>query len=212
MIAGCTLNMRTSSEIITVSKRAAKASGFSWGVSEEIGKNINLLEMFNLSGIENLNQYLKEKDSLNLESKFDISNLSSSNSSVCCPIFLGIYLLDNSNKVLDLKKLKFSRLAYPLIFLPFIQRVSYNIGKSIHLNFDDIQLGLHLNNTLSINKDLKGKIIKSAEAVTIEVKENEDSFSNNVWEELYELSTSTFVEESERLKSNAAGAGLVDND
>ena len=212
MIAGCTLKMRTSSEIITVSKRAAKASGFSWGVSEEIGKNINLLEMFNLSGIENFNQYLKEKDSLNLEIKFDIANLSSSNSSVCCPIFLGIYLLDNSNKVLDLKKLKLSRLAYPLIFLPFMQRISYNIGKSICLNFDDVQLELHLNNTLLINKDLKGKIIKSADSVTIEVKENEDSFSNKVWEELHELSTSTFVEENERLKSNAAGAGLVDND
>ena len=42
--------------------------------------------------------------------------------------------------------------------------------------------------------------------------ENEDSFSNKVWEELHELSTNTFVEENERLKSNAAGAGLVDND
>ncbi len=125
---------------------------------------------------------------------------------------MGIYLLDNSNKVLDLKKLKLSRLAYPLIFLPFIQRVSCNIGKSIHLNFDDIQLELHLNNTLSINQDLKRKIIKSAESITIEVLENEDSFSNNVWEELHELSTNTFVEENERLKSNAAGAGLVDND
>ena len=212
MIAGCTLNMRTSSEIITVSKRAAKASGFSWGVSEEIGKNINLLEMFNLSGVENFNQYLKEKDSLNLESKFDIKNLNSSNKSVCCPIFLGIYLLDNSNKVLDLKKIEFNRLSYPLIFLPFMQRISYNIGKNIHLNFDDIQLELHLNNTLSINKDLKGKIIRSADSVAIEVKENEDSFSNKVWEELHELSTNTFVEENERLKSNAAGAGLVDND
>ena len=212
MIVGCTLKMRTSSEIITVSKRAAKASGFSWGVAEEIGKNINLLEMFNLSGIENFNQYLKEKDSLNLEIKFDIANLSSNISSLCCPIFLGIYLLDNSNKVLDLKKLKLSRLAYPLIFLPFMQRISYNIGKSICLNFDDVQLELHLNNTLSINQDLKRKIIKSAEAVTIEVLENEDSFSNKVWEELHELSTNTFVEENERLKSNAAGAGLVDND
>ena len=212
MIVGCTLKMRTSSEIITVSKRAAKASGFSWGISEEIGKNINLLEMFNLSGVENFNQYLKEKDSLNLESKFDITNLSSDNPSVFCPIFLGIYLLDNSNKVLDLRKLKFSKLAYPLIFLPFIQRISYNIGKSINLNFDDIQLELHLNNTLSINKDLKGKVIKSAQSVTIEVKENEDSFSNKAWEELHELSTNTFVEENERLKSNAAGAGLVDND
>ena len=212
MIVGCTLKMRTSSEIITVSKRAAKASGFSWGVAEEIGKNINLLEMFNLSGIENFNQYLKEKDSLNLDIKFDITNLSSNISSLSCPIFLGIYLLDNSNKVLDLKKLKLSRLAYPLIFLPFMQRISYNIGKSICLNFDDVQLELHLNNTLSINQDLKRKIIKSAESVTIEVLENEDSFSNKVWEELHELSTNTFVEENERLKSNAAGAGLVDND
>jgi len=212
MIVGCTLKMRTSSEIITVSKRAAKASGFSWGVAEEIGKNINLLEMFNLSGIENFYQYLKEKDSLNLEIKFDITNLSSNISSLSCPIFLGIYLLDNSNKVLDLKKLKLSRLAYPLIFLPFMQRISYNIGKSICLNFDDVQLELHLNNTLSINKNLKGKIIKSAQTVTIQVIENEDSFSNKVWEELHELSTNTFVEENERLKSNAAGAGLVDND
>ena len=212
MIVGCTLKMRTSSEIITVSKRAAKASGFSWGVSEEIGKNINLLEMFSLSGIENFNQYLKEKDSMNLETKFDIANLSANNSTVCCPIFLGIYLLDNSDKILDLRELKFSKLAYPLIFLPFIQRISYNIGKSINLNFDDIQLKLHLNNALSVNKNLKGKIIKSAQTVTISVIENEDSFSNKVWEELYELSTNIFVEENERLKSNAAGAGLVDND
>ena len=212
MIVGCTLKMRTSSEIITVSKRAAKASGFSWGVSEEIGKNINLLETFNLSGIENFNQYLKEKDSLNLETKFDFTNLSSNSSSVSCPIFLGITLLDNSNKMLDLRELKFSKLAYPLIFLPFIQRISYNIGKSVNLNFDDIQLELHLNNTLSMNEDLKGKIIKSAQSVTIDVKENEDSFSNKVWEELHELSTNTFVEENERLKSNAAGAGLEDND
>ena len=212
MIVGCTLKMRTSSEIITVSKRAAKASGFSWGISEEIGKNINLLEMFNLSGVENFNQYLKEKDSLNLERSFDIANLNANNSSVCCPIFLGITLLDNSNKMLDLRELKFSKLAYPLIFLPFIQRISYNIGKSINLNFDDIQLELHLNNTLSMNEDLKGKIIKSAQSVTIDVKENEDSFSNKVWEELHELSTNTFVEENERLKSNAAGAGLEDND
>ena len=96
--------------------------------------------------------------------------------------------------------------------MPFIQRISYNIGKSIKLNFDDIQLELHLNNTLSINKNLKGKIIKSTQAVTIRVRENADSFSSKVWDELYQLSTNTFVEENERLKSNAAGAGLVDND
>ena len=53
---------------------------------------------------------------------------------------------------------------------------------------------------------------KSSQTVTIQVIENQDSFSNKVWQELHELSTNTFVEENERLKSNAAGAGLVDND
>ena len=212
MITGCTLKMRTSSEIITVSKRAAKASGFSWGVSEEIGKNINLLEMFNLSGIENFNQYLKDKDSLKLETKFEFRNLGTKNKSILCPIFLGIHLLDNSNKIEDLKEIELSDIAYPLMFLPFIQRLSYNIGKNILLIIDDIELELHMISNLLVNKNITGQIIKFAKSVALKVKENEDSFSNKTWEELYELSTSTFVEESERLKSNAAGAGLVDND
>ena len=36
--------------------------------------------------------------------------------------------------------------------------------------------------------------------------------SENEWQELYELSEGTFVEESEQLKKSAAGAGLTDND
>ena len=32
--------MKSLSEIETVSKRATRAAGFSWGVAEEVGKNI----------------------------------------------------------------------------------------------------------------------------------------------------------------------------
>ena len=38
--------MRSLSEIDTLSKRASKGMGFSWGISEEIGKSIKLMEMF----------------------------------------------------------------------------------------------------------------------------------------------------------------------
>ncbi len=41
------------SEIDTTSKRASRASGFSWGVAEEVGKNIRILELFGLAGIKN---------------------------------------------------------------------------------------------------------------------------------------------------------------
>ena len=40
--------MKSSSEIDTVSKRATKASGFSWGIAEEVGKNIKTLELFGI--------------------------------------------------------------------------------------------------------------------------------------------------------------------
>ena len=40
------------SEIETVSKRASKAIGYSWGIAEEIGKSVRILEMFNMSLIK----------------------------------------------------------------------------------------------------------------------------------------------------------------
>ena len=51
--------MRTSSEIETISKRASRAAGFTWGISEEIGKCIKSLELYQISGLENLYDYLK---------------------------------------------------------------------------------------------------------------------------------------------------------
>ena len=53
--------MKSLSEIETTSKRASRALGYSWGISEEVGKSVRLLEMFNFEGIKNLNEYLNEK-------------------------------------------------------------------------------------------------------------------------------------------------------
>ena len=53
--------MKSLSEIETTSKRASRAMGFSWGISEEIGKSIRLLELFGFPGIKNLNQYYQNK-------------------------------------------------------------------------------------------------------------------------------------------------------
>ena len=53
--------MKSLSEIDTTSKRASKAAGYTWGIAEEVGKNIRLLEMFGLPGIKNLNDFYKKK-------------------------------------------------------------------------------------------------------------------------------------------------------
>ena len=51
--------MKSLSEIDTVSKRASRASGFDWGIAEEVGKNTRMLEMLGIPGIKNLNYYYK---------------------------------------------------------------------------------------------------------------------------------------------------------
>ena len=62
-------------KIETTVKRASKAAGYSWGVSEETGKSIRLLELFSLPGIKHLNEYLNQKN----KSKFENLNLISEN-------------------------------------------------------------------------------------------------------------------------------------
>ena len=68
------------SEIETTVKRATRAVGFSWGISEEVGKNIRLLEMFGLPGVKNINQYFKMYNVENFEdiNVFARSNISKS--------------------------------------------------------------------------------------------------------------------------------------
>ena len=55
--------MKSLSEIETTSKRASRAAGYTWGVAEEVGKCIRLLELFGFPGIKNLNQYYQNRNS-----------------------------------------------------------------------------------------------------------------------------------------------------
>ena len=81
--------MKSLSEIDTTSKRASRAAGYSWGISEEVGKNIRMLEMFGLPGVKNLNDYYKRKK----ERKFENLNLISADNRIVksefCPIIAG---------------------------------------------------------------------------------------------------------------------------
>tara|TARA_B100000809_G_scaffold12372_1_gene11418 strand:+ start:563 stop:1174 length:612 start_codon:yes stop_codon:yes gene_type:complete len=203
--------MKSLSEIDTTSKRASRAAGYSWGIAEEVGKNIRLLEMFGLPGIKNLNDFYKKKK----DQRFENLNLISANNKTVkfefCPIICGTNFLDQIKSLENLKEIKFEKIAYPLLFLPFVSRASEVIGKRLYLKLDDKEFLLNFNNNIYSNF-LKNEIIKVANDVSIKILENCDPFSENDWNELYKLSEDTFVEESDSLKQSAAGAGLTDND
>ena len=203
--------MRSLSEIDTVSKRSSRAAGYSWGIAEEIGKNIRLLEIFNLPGIKNLNDFLNSKKNIKLENLSLITEDNSTNNSQYCPVIAGVNFLDQIKTLENLNEIKFKNIAYPMLFLPFVSRASEIVSKRILLKIDEKEFLMNFN-TYIYSNFYKKEIIKIAENVSIKILENEDSFSDNEWKELYKLSEETFVEENESLKHSGAGAGLNDND
>jgi hypothetical protein len=203
--------MKSLSEIETTSKRSSKAIGFSWGIAEEVGKNIRILEMFGLSGIKNLNYYFALKSKKSFDKLNLVTDINRTEKNHYCPIFAGLSFLDQVRSLENFSEIKFERIAFPLLFLPFVSRASEIIGKKLELNIDDKIFLLNYNNSIFSNF-LDNGIIEVGNNVLIKFKENKDSFKENEWKELYKLSENTFVEESDSLKSTGAGAGLTDND
>jgi hypothetical protein len=201
--------MQSLSEIDTTSKRASKAAGFSWGVAEEIGKAIRSLELFGLPGIKNLNLYLNK---IKNKHPKKINKLEKENKDKeLCPIYCGVAFLDQSKYLQTLKKIKFYNVNYPLLILPFISKSSEILGEKLLVKFNKSSFLTNFNKSILI-KNIENQVVTTANEISIEFLENENSFSNEEWKKLYKLSEETFVEESESLKSKGAGAGLTDND
>ena len=203
--------MRSLSEIETAAKRASRAVGFSWGVSEEVGKSVRQLELFGLQGIKNLNQYYKEKSSKKFEDLNFISEINESSLEAYCPIILGISFLDQIKSLENFKIIKFKKIAYPVLFLSFLSRASEISGKKIHVIFDKNEILLNLNVNISSNF-LNKNFLEFTNKIEIKFLDNVDNFNESEWNSLYKLAEDTFVEESDSLKQGAAGAGLTDND
>ena len=203
--------MKSLSEIDTTSKRASKAIGFSWGEAEEIGKSLRLLELFGFQGIKTLNNYFHIKSNQKFENLNLIKENNLSRKNPFCPIKLGIYFLDQIRNFEKIKKIKFYKVVFPLLTLPFLSRGSEIIGKRINVKFDEVEFLLNLNVNIATNL-LTNNCPINAVNIEVNILENEDNFSNDEWKSLYKLSEKTFVEETDSLKKDAAGAGLTDND
>ena len=204
--------MQSFNEIDTTSKRASKAAGFAWGIAEEVGKNMRNLEMFGLPGVKNLNLYLQKIKKSPTEKPKKIEKENKPQSKEFCPIYCGTIFLDNCKMLEALKSIKFFDVSYPLLLLPFLSRASDVVGKKITAQYEGNDFLLNFDKTIFSKNIRNDQIITLAKEVSIEFLENNNSFSDQEWKELYKLSEETFVEETDSLKAKGAGAGLTDND
>ena len=136
-----------------------------------------------------------------------LTRKSKKSSGVVCTILSDTHF----DEVVRPEEIQFKNVAYPIIFLPFISRASEIIGKRIFLTIDEKKFILNFNQTILANS-INKLIIANSNDLIINFLDNNNTFSEENWNDLYELSKKTFVDETDSLKSSTAGAGLTDND
>jgi hypothetical protein len=164
-----------------------------------------------LPGITNLNLYLKKIKKNHPEKLNKIEKENRLKNKELCPIYCGVAFLDKCRQLETLQSIKYYNVSYPLLILPFISKTSELLGKKILIEYSKSSFLLNFNKSIFL-KNVDKQVDSLAKEMRIEFLENKDSFSEQNWKELYKLSEKTFVEESESSKTNAAGAGLIDND
>ena len=198
--------MRSLSEIDVTSKRATRAVGFSWGISEEVGKAIRVLEQSNLAGLESFKRII-DLGFNNLDKLLEVSQTNTSN---LCPIHFGLFFLDQSHKKNLHQTFHFESLVEPLVSLPFLLKAAKKNLIYFHLDSKEIILNISPGSLFSVDKNQIPQLI-SKFSLTLTTK-REILFSQKTWDDLYKISLETFVDESEEKKNSGAGAGLTDND
>ena len=175
--------MRSLSEIDTIVKRASKGVGYSWGIAEEVGKNIKLLETYGLSGLKNLNDYFNSLKSKKFQ---HLTHISTENHSKIpyCPIIAGTSFLDQIDELKDLVNIKIENMSYPILFLPFLSRASEIVGQKISLKIDEKIFLLNFNQNIYSNY-FANEILKHADLIQISFIKNSNTFDQNEWDNLY---------------------------
>ena len=193
-------------EIETTVKRSAKSQGLSWGVSEEIGKAVRVLEQSGLQGLESFKNIID----YGFDNLIKLSDINQKETSDLCPIHFGIFFQDQSHLKEMHQTFEFKSLQEPLICIPFLIKAAKKNLIYFHIHSDNLKISITPSEMTSINQN---KIPNLVNNFSIHVTpQRQSQYSDKTWENLYQLSLETFVEETEEKKLSGAGAGLSDND
>ena len=193
-------------EIETTVKRSAKSQGLSWGVSEEIGKAVRVLEQSGLQGLESFKNIID----YGFDNLIKLTDINQKETSNLCPIHFGIFFQDQSHLKEMHQTFEFKSLQEPLISIPFLIKAAKKNLIYFHIHSNNLKISITPSEMTSIDQN---KIPNLVNNFSIHVTpQRQSQYSDKTWEGLYQLSLETFVEETEEKKLSGAGAGLSDND
>ena len=193
-------------EIETTVKRVARHQGLSWGIAEEAGKIVRSLEQSELPGLESFNRLI----SFPYSKCETVIDLAKNNYTNLCPIHFGLFFLDQSHDPELYQSFQFLNIQEPLLTIPLLIKAAQK--NLISFDFTSTELKFLISSGSIMILD-KNQIPHQSNNITMKISnKRQPQYSEETWDQLYELSLETFVEESEEKKLSGAGAGLTDND
>ena len=105
---------------------------------------------------------------------------------------------------------QFSNIQEPLLAIPLLIKAAQKNLISFNFTSNEFNFFISPGNVTILNKD---EIPHQSKNIVLRISnQRQIQYSEKTWEQLYELSLETFVEESDEKKLSGAGAGLTDND
>ena len=193
-------------EIETTVKRVTKHQGLSWGIAEEAGKIVRILEQSELPGLESFNRLINTPYSECTKT----TDLQINNQKKLCPIHFGLFFLDQSHHFKNQNQFHIDSIQEPLLTIPFLIKTAQKNLITFNFSSNEINFSITPGQVISFDKK---NIPPQANNIILDISnQRQKQYSDETWNYLYELSLETFVEESEEKKLSGAGAGLTDND
>ena len=105
---------------------------------------------------------------------------------------------------------KFLNMQEPLLAIPLLIKAAQKNLISFEFTSTELKFLISSGNIMILDKN---QIPHPSNNITMKISnKRQPQYSEETWDQLYDLSLETFVEESEEKKLSGAGAGLTDND
>lgn len=217
----CSLN-----EVEIYGRRAARGAGMPWGLAEEAGKASRWLAERGLPGLELLARLLEANDGRPYEAMAPViaNGRWQASDGALCPVCTGAALSDHADLLATGKSIRLSRLDFPLLLAPFLDRSWRREDLCFELRWPDARL-LVFADGITIESGRDGApSSKHADEVTVHAAAQQATPPSHrprmggvqiplsVWRTIETLAKRTYVPASEASRARGAGAGRNDND
>jgi hypothetical protein len=208
------------SEIEGLARKAARGSGFSWGMAEEAGRAVRWLAGIGLPGAEVLADFLEAHDRTpHAQMRPADTGLDTWTAAggVICPISAGAALCDLAQNDAPSRNIHIKECAHPLLLLPFVRAAAEDGAQPERMIWDggeyafaaDVRGAAHAPMaTLGDVRILHG----TAAYLPLVGCQLRYDLASGPAARLAAMAARTYAPDTEESRRSGAGAGLSDND